>query len=92
MTQEPTLWRDMTREEKGALQDRGDGRMTDEEKLDLALVIEELVEHDDGSATVTVRFGPTVHKNLIETGLGLVFRCAASGLNIDEALDQITSK
>ena len=66
--------------------------MTDEEKLDLALVIEDIVDHDDGSATVTVKFGPTVHKNLVETGLGIVFRCAASGLSIDEALDQITSK
>ena len=66
--------------------------MTDEEKLDLALVIEDIVEHEDESCTVTVRFGPTVHKNLVETGLSLVFRCAASGLSIDEALDQITSK
>ena len=66
--------------------------MTDEEKLDLALVIEDIVEHEDESCTVTVRFGPTVHKNLVETGLSLVFRCAASGLSIDEALDQITGK
>jgi hypothetical protein len=66
--------------------------MTDEEKLDLALVIEDIVEHEDESCTVTVRFGPTVHKNLVETGLSLVFRCAANGLSIDEALDQIISK
>ncbi len=65
--------------------------MTDAEKLDLALVVEELVEHDDGSATVTVQFGPTVHKNLLETGLSLVFRCAATGMSIDEALDKVSS-
>lgn len=65
--------------------------LTDEEKLDLALVIDDIVEHEDGSAVVTVRFGPTAHKNLVETGLSLVFRCAATGLSIDEALDKVSS-
>ena len=65
--------------------------LTNEEKLELALVIEDIVEHDDESCTVTVRFGPTVHKNLVETGLSLVFRCAANGLSIDEALDKVSS-
>ena len=65
--------------------------LTNEEKLELALVIEDIVEHADESCTVTVRFGPTVHKNLVETGLSLVFRCAASGMSIDEALDKASS-
>jgi hypothetical protein len=63
--------------------------MTDE-KIGIAMiVVSDVVEHEDGSATYTFDIDKDSSKKITELGLEFILTCAAYGLDIREALDHI---
>lgn len=65
--------------------------MTDEKiGNDLAMiVITDVVEHEDGSATYTFDLDDASSKKITELGLEFILTCAAYGLDIQEALKHL---
>jgi len=61
--------------------------MTDEEIG--VIVIKEVKEHEDGSATYTFDLDDSSSKKITELGLEFILTCAAYGLDIHEALTHI---
>jgi hypothetical protein len=54
---------------------------------DLAMiVVTDVVEHEDGSATYTFDIDDVSSKQITELGLEFILTCAAYGLDIQEAL------
>jgi hypothetical protein len=65
--------------------------MTDEKignKLSM-IVITDTVEHEDGSATYTFDMDDASTKKITELGLEFILTCAAYGLDIQDALEDI---
>jgi len=57
---------------------------------DLArIVITDTVEHEDGSATYTFDMDDASTKKVTELGLEFILTCAAYGLDIQDALEDI---
>ena len=57
---------------------------------DLAtIVVREVKEHEDGSATYTFDLDDNTSKEITELGLEFILTCAAYGLGIQEALTHI---
>jgi len=57
---------------------------------DLAtIVVREVKEHEDGSATYTFDLDDNSSKKITELGLEFILTCAAYGLDIQEALTHI---
>lgn len=65
--------------------------MTDEKiGNDLAMiVVTDVVEHEDGSATYTFDIDDVSSKKITELGLEFILTCAAYGLDIQEALNHL---
>jgi len=51
--------------------------------------IQEVLEHEDGSATYTFDMDEKAHKKLAELGLELAMTCVAYEMDIQEAMDHI---
>ena len=82
--------RDMTEEERKASIEREKANSvasTDKEPFTLGL--EMVKEHEDGSADYTVHMGDAARDELTEIGLTFVLYCAASRMDIQDALDMI---
>jgi hypothetical protein len=63
--------------------------MTDE-KIGIAMiVVSDVVEHEDGSATYTFDIDKDSSKKITELGLEFILTCAAYGLDIHDALSHI---
>ena len=62
--------------------------MTDELAM---IVMTEVTEHEDGSATYTFDMDDASQKKVIELGLEFILTCAAYGLDIQEALQVISN-
>ena len=62
--------------------------MTDELAM---IVITDVVEHEDGSATYTFDIDDVSSKKITELGLEFILTCAAYGLDIQEALQVISN-
>ena len=60
--------------------------MTDELST---IVITEVTEHEDGSATYTFDMDDASSKKMAELGIELILTCAAYGLDIQDALEDI---
>ena len=60
--------------------------MTDELST---IVITDTVEHEDGSATYTFDMDDASTKKITELGLEFILTCAAYGLDIQDALEDI---
>ena len=60
--------------------------MTDELST---IVIADTVEHEDGSATYTFDMDDASTKKVTELGLEFILTCAAYGLDIQDALEDI---
>ena len=60
--------------------------MTDELST---IVITEVTEHEDGSATYTFDMDDASSKKVTELGLEFILTCAAYGLDIQDALEDI---
>jgi len=60
--------------------------MTDEVST---IVITDTVEHEDGSATYTFDMDDASTKKITELGLEFILTCAAYGLDIQDALEDI---
>ena len=58
--------------------------MTDELAM---IVVTDVVEHEDGSATYTFDMDEMSQKKITELGLEFILTCAAYGLDIQEALE-----
>lgn len=56
------------------------------------LVITDVVEREDGSATYTFDLDKQSQKVVVELGLRLTLICAAYGIDIEDALQSITHK
>jgi hypothetical protein len=63
--------------------------MTDENIGVAMIVVSDVVEHEDGSATYTFDMDKDSSKKITELGLAFILTCAAYGLDIREALDHI---
>jgi hypothetical protein len=50
------------------------------------IVVTDVVEHEDGSATYTFDIDDVSSKQITELGLEFILTCAAYGLDIQEAL------
>lgn len=61
--------------------------MTDEQLS--TIVITDTVEHEDGSATYTFDMDDASTKKITELGLEFIITCAAYGLDIQDALEDI---
>ena len=61
--------------------------MTDEQLG--TIVITDTVEHEDGSATYTFDMDDASQKKVTELGLEFILTCAAYGLDIQDALEDI---
>ena len=59
-----------------------------EEQLS-TIVITEVTEHEDGSATYTLDMDDASTKKITELGLEFIITCAAYGLDIQDALNCI---
>jgi hypothetical protein len=53
------------------------------------IVITEVTEHEDGSATYTFDMDDASSKKMAELGIELILTCAAYGLDIQDALQVI---
>lgn len=53
------------------------------------IAIQEVLEHEDGSATYTFDMDEKAHKKLAELGLELAMTCVAYEMDIQEAMDHI---
>jgi hypothetical protein len=53
------------------------------------IVITDSVEHEDGSATYTFDMDDASQKKITELGLEFILTCAAYGLDIQDALEDI---
>ena len=53
------------------------------------IVIADTVEHEDGSATYTFDMDDASSKKVTELGLEFILTCAAYGLDIQDALEDI---
>jgi len=51
--------------------------------------VEEVEEHEDGSATYSLRFDETTKNQLSGLGIELVIRCIVFGWDIQDALDSL---
>ena len=60
--------------------------MTDELAM---IVVTDVVEHEDGSATYTFDIDDASQKKVIELGLEFILTCAAYGLDIQDAFEDI---
>jgi hypothetical protein len=58
-------------------------------KAPYAIGIGKITEHEDGSATYEIHMSSEASAAITELGLQLVFYCAASGTDIQDALDGI---
>ena len=57
---------------------------------DLAMiVVTDVVEHEDGSATYTFDIDDVSSKQITELGLEFILTCAAYGLDIHDALEDL---
>lgn len=56
------------------------------------IVITDSVEHEDGSATYTFDMDDASTKKITELGLEFILTCAAYGLDIQDALDLISTE
>ena len=64
--------------------------MTDQRSEELStIVITDTVEHEDGSATYTFDMDDASSKKMAELGIELILTCAAYGLDIQDALEDI---
>ena len=54
------------------------------------IVITDVVEHEDGSATYTFDMDDVSSKKITELGLEFILTCAAYGLDIHDALTHIS--
>lgn len=54
------------------------------------IVVTDVVEHEDGSATYTFDIDKASSKKITELGLEFILTCAAYGLDIQEALTHIS--
>jgi hypothetical protein len=60
------------------------------ERSDLAMiVVTDVVENEDGSATYTFDLDDVSSKKITELGLEFILTCAAYGLDIQQALEDI---
>jgi len=53
------------------------------------IVVNEVVEHEDGSATYSFDMDPASTKRITELGLEFLLYCAAYGMDIQDALSLI---
>jgi len=51
--------------------------------------VEEVEEHEDGSATYSFNFDEDTSDNLVKLGIELIVYCAAYGWDIQDALDSL---
>ena len=75
----------MTDEERQRAKERA---MANGEPLGV-IVITDTVEHEDGSATYTFDMDDASQKKITELGLEFILICAAYGLDIQDALEDI---
>ena len=64
--------------------------MTDEKPFMIG--VEEVTEHEDGSATYTFHFEDHVKKNLAELGLKFILYCGVAEVDIQDAYDWILAQ
>lgn len=76
----------MTDEERQRAKERS---MANGEQLS-TIVITDVTEHEDGSATYTFDMDDASTKKVTELGLELIITCAVYGLDIQDALQVIT--
>ena len=53
------------------------------------IVVTDVVEHEDGSATYTFDMDDASAKKMAELGIELILTCAAYGLDVQDALEDI---
>jgi hypothetical protein len=53
------------------------------------IVVTDVVEHEDGSATYTFDIDDVSSKKITELGLQFILTCAAFGIDIQEAFDHL---
>ena len=75
----------MTDEERQRAKERA---MANGEQLS-TIVIADTIEHEDGSVTHTFDMDAASSKKMAELGIELILTCAAYGLDIQQALDDI---
>ena len=51
------------------------------------ILVEKVVEHEDGSATYTFEMSHKATKAIAQYGLELILLCAAYGVSMDDAFD-----
>ena len=56
------------------------------------IIVEEVVENEDGSAKLKVNLPEDTVKLLLNEALGLVMRCAAYGVDLQEVYDWIEDR
>ena len=63
--------------------------MSDETEELGTIVITDVTEHEDGSATYTFDMDDKSSKKMAELGIELILTCAAYGLDVQDALEDI---
>ena len=53
------------------------------------IIVEKVVEHDDGGATYTFEMNDKTTQSMTQYGLELILICAAYGVDIQDAFDSI---
>jgi hypothetical protein len=61
------------------------------EDVPFHIAVDKLVEHDDGGATYTFEMNHAATQAMAQHGLDLIIRCAAYGVDIQDALDNIAT-
>ena len=55
------------------------------------IIVEEVKEHDDGSATYTMLMDDQSRQLVVSEGIRLIFNCAAYGVDLEDVYDWIAS-
>lgn len=55
------------------------------------IIVDKVTEHEDGSATYSFDMNNAAVRSMAMYGLDLILRCAAYGVGIQDALDNIST-
>ena len=65
--------------------------MTETRQSSGTIIVEEVKEHDDGSATYTMLMDDQSRQLVINEGVRLIFNCAAYKVDLEDVYDWIAS-
>jgi hypothetical protein len=87
---EDTPIREMTDEERQRAKEREAANQASVDEMEpFAIVVDTVTDYEDGSAGITVTMGDKARDSVIELGLQFIFTCAATKMDIQDALDMI---